>query len=458
MKRLRYIFFASAWLLNCLCWGQSWTAADTIELFEALGKDQPEVPFPPAGPMLLWTGVGYEPQTPETIKLLNSQGFNQHLPLTGDHRKAAKALYQNKSPIQLMQGLKQFPIAPASNLRLPANAADSFNLATWRTIGDWVRQQLRLYRDSGMTINSLWLDYEGFPFLASQADVASRSVELSLPIDMSSEDWATWRRQFTLNALSSYVAAPAREIFPRISVLNWTVNLSYPESPLINAIGQQTPVSGPLLFTQSNPYAYGNTLSYELAGLPIDLAQAQVDKFYLGLLLRHASIDAKNRKLTNSQIGAVVWVARVVRDSDQSDIPVMSRSAYREALRHLWLRGIGGMMVFNPLRLTKDEHVAEIADAASVWREMSQHLSMLKRGEPANVGHQNASGYIWSSITTARQSLLRITPIDESLEGKMLFLPVWSDLSVKISCPQAPRSYLVWRNAAFHQSYILTEP
>lgn len=435
-----------------------WTAEETIALFQQLGKDQPTIPCPPAGPILLWSGLGFEAQSPENIRLLLDQGFNQHLPLTGDYRTAARALAQSGAPIQIMEGLKRFPVANQEGKTRPASAEDSFRLATWQKIGDWVRRQMRMYQDCGLTVDALWLDYEGFPFLAERAAVRSSAAGLNLPTHLNETAWADWRRQFALNALSSYVAAPARENFPNISVLNWTANFSFPHTPLIDATGGDTAVSGPLWFTHSNPYAYGNTLSYEIAGMPMNLEQSEVDAFYLELLLRHASTDARNRRSANEVTGAVVWVARIVRDAQQDGIPEMSRPAYREALRHLWLRGIDGMMVFNSPMLNPGEHQAEITDVAQVWREMSAHRPLLQRGMPANYELSAQDGCIWSAIATPQLALIRITPVPMNQAFEARNMVIWEDLTIRIPAGREPQTYLVWRNPTLGRHYLLTTP
>lgn len=435
-----------------------WTPSDVVATLEAMETEGVRVPYPPAGPIILWSGVGFDPQPPATLALLQRHGFNQHLPLFGDHLEAAHALVEFGAPIQLMQGLKTFPARDTTGeaCRLPSSPADGFNLQSWRRISDAVVDALNRYQAAGLTVDALWLDYEGQPLTALRQEVASQAQALNLPVHLPDGQWEDWRRQFTLNALSSYVAAPAREVFPRISVLNWTANLSYPASPLINALGQPTPVSGPLFFTHSNPYAYGNTLSYEKAGLPVDLPQAEVDAFYRKLLLQHVSGDAYNRAVSTPLMGSVPWVARVVPDSSHQDIPLMSRPAYRESLRHLWLRGIQGMMVFNSPLLTPEQQQAEIIDVADVWREFSRHTAMIRLGQVANFSTDPVDGWQWSALRNRSQAVLRVSPASAIL-AESLTIPLWPDLKITLRPRPDGQTYLVWRIDHGNNGYMLTE-
>ena len=69
-------------------------------------------------------------------------------------------------------------------------------------------------------------------------------------------------------------------------------------------------------------------------------------------------------------------------DINDPKIPLMSREAYRESLRHMWLRGVDGMQIFQPLR-PGYQHIVkgEVYDAVEVYDEMVEHREFLERGE-----------------------------------------------------------------------------
>ena len=66
-------------------------------------------------------------------------------------------------------------------------------------------------------------------------------------------------------------------------------------------------------------------------------------------LLRGVSVDAVNRAAYGPQVMSFPWVARfcTLEGEAGNEMADMSREAYREALRHMWLRDIDGMQLFN---------------------------------------------------------------------------------------------------------------
>jgi hypothetical protein len=79
----------------------------------------------------------------------------------------------------------------------------------------------------------------------------------------------------------------------------------------------------------------------------------------------------------------------------------MSRERYREVLRHLWLRGIKTMQVFNALLPGYEEMaVFEVQDAAAIYDEMLELREFLEDGEVLNVAVPKIqdSGVVWSGL------------------------------------------------------------
>ncbi|WP_309381089.1 hypothetical protein [Cerasicoccus frondis] len=418
--------------------------SEILKIVRTLSAENQPITPPPAGPMLLWTGVGFAPLAPDDIQALRTLGLNQHLPLLQDFDETARTLDQAGAPLQLMEGLKRFPLPTSEGSYdfFPEKPQDSFNLASWRKVGELIRERLSHYQELNLTISSLWLDYEGYPFsspfLNEQTPPSAQQVNV--------DDWPAYRRQFALNIASTYIAAPAREVYPHITTLNWLVNLSFPQAPIINALGQPTPSSGPSFFSHSNPYAYGNTLAYEKSELPFDLPQKAVDLFYLKLLIQHTSIDASNRQAAAPYIGSIPWVARIVRDSKNSEIPTMSRSAYREALRHLWLRDIDSMLIFNAPYLTPDEHQAEIQDACDVWRILEPFGSLLKDGYACELGfpEDTCNQVIWSGMADSQSALIHLTTWDNQTPS-IAEITVWNKI-YQIKMPKSGgKTVRIWR-------------
>ncbi|HSH41963.1 MAG TPA: hypothetical protein VK973_07555, partial [Arenicellales bacterium] len=318
-------------------------------------------------PLVLWHGVGFEPLGPSRIEALMARGIVQHLRLRRADVDAARALAAAGAPIILMEGAGgAWPYDTVNDrdwrLRFPAGVdvpdrwrrlPDPTRVEGWRRAAALTRERLLRYREHGVDVDAVWLDYEGAllhdDYPALRASTAAPRVPAG--ILYSERRYRDYRRRHWLHGLSRYLAAPVRSIYPDASVTNWVVMVSSADNPVRSWTDWRHPPSPPTFFTHSNPIAYGID-TYFLAAWPQERAidRRNVDRFYTHLLLRQVSVDARNRARQRPDMGSVVWVARWVPDHPRERVPVMSRAAYREALRHIWLRGADAMQVFNPVR------------------------------------------------------------------------------------------------------------
>ncbi|MGP1680387.1 MAG: hypothetical protein ACTS6J_24940, partial [Burkholderiales bacterium] len=159
---------------------------------------------------------------------------------------------------------------------------------------------------------------------------------------------------------------------------------------------------------------------------------------------------------------AVPWVARWVRDQDDQRTPVMSRTAYREALRHLWLRGTAAMQVFNPLRNSHPaESLAEVQDAVAVYDEMLAWRDLLDHGEVMNyqVPGPDDQGLLWSGVRTANTALVLLYPLGKDAP-KWLDLTIWAGHRVVLQVSAGGTSYRIERASASAQLRVfrLSDP
>ena len=410
---------------------------------------------------MLWEGVGFDPLPEETIRMLLARGITQHIRLDAKMIPTAKALQAAGSPVIVMEGkagawpyplagdpalwAHQYPpdqVVPPEWRSLPNPA----RIAGWSVAADQIRETLRSFKSAGVNVNAIWLDYENEPAQASYAAaLASPTTRAELPAAAlaSEREFRNYTRQLWQNLLSTYVAAPIREIYPAASVTNWITTISTPERALRGWTDEPHPPSGPTEFTATNPIAYAIDTYFLNAWKPeYPLDQRHVDRFYTHVLLRQVSDDAYNRAQIAPHMISIPWVARWVPDHPRQRTPVMSREAYREALRHLWLRGISGMLVFNPVRADY-EHMAltEVEDAAAVYAEMFAFREFLEKSEVMNYeypGPQDNS-VLWSGLRLYDELLVRTTNLGGS--RKALALPLRTGGTIEIEVPPGNSSY-----------------
>ncbi|MBF0109658.1 MAG: hypothetical protein HQL76_10820 [Magnetococcales bacterium] len=382
-------------------------------------------------PLVTWLGPEHLPLTPEQANLLLARGLTQHLEIDVAMIPAAKILQAAGSPVILMEGKRgPWPYDQGGDPTLWSHDhPDNLPVPdSWRTIpspglfqgwaraADQLRHTLQEFKNQGVTIDGLWLDHEGQPsqaaYLPALLSPRTRSI---LPRGALKDEpsFAIFRRQLWMQLLSAYIAAPAREIFPAIAVTNWVAALSTPEHPLYGWDDRPHPLTGPTLMTHSAPLAYGvDTYLLTVRDKEKPLDAAMVDRLFTHLLLRQVSEDAFNRTRLAPHLGSLPWVARRVVDHPDTTTPALSRSTYREILRHLWLRGIDGMQVFNVGPGGANDPLAreEILDAQAVYDEMLAFRPFLEEGTVMNLDNPGPRDetIVWSGLRRRNQALIRL--------------------------------------------------
>jgi hypothetical protein len=234
------------------------------------------------------------------------------------------------------------------------------------------------------------------------------------------------------------------EVFPRCSTTNWHATVSTSERPVRNWLDHAYCPVVPPFFTASNPVAYGNTVSFRLWKTEYKLDREHVDEFYMHFLLREVSDDAANRLTWTPGRGSVPWVCRWCPDDSDPKIPVMSRERYREALRHLWLRGITGMQVFNPVRAGYENMaLAEVEDAAAVYDGMLEYREFLDGGTPLclDVPGPQDGGVIWSGLKKGNRAVVRV--FNSSGGRRTVTLEPWPGSRITLGATSQGKTWLL---------------
>lgn len=407
-------------------------------------------------PLVLFAGVGYNLLSETDIRMLLARGITQHLEPSESAIPAAHALQKAGSPVILMTGEggvwpyslekdktqwahfypDELKVAPQwRDLPSPTQFKGwAIAAHNWRTI-------LSRFREEKITVDAVWLDNENEPSQANYfAAILSPTTRALLPAKAveSEEAFRRYCRQLWLQLLSAYIAGPIREIFPKVSVTNWIATLSSSENPVLGWEGLVHPPMGPTLFTATNPVAYGIDSAF-LAGwknsFPLD--QDPIDQFYTHVLLRQVSVDGENRQQMAPYLDAIPWVARWVVDHPDKRVPIMSRERYREVLRHIWLRGVQGMQVFNPSIFNGsnrvDMAIAEVQDAVTIYDEMLEYRNYLEKGTVINFHYPGVqeNGPLWSGLRLKEEAIVRV--FWQGAEIKPLKIEPWQGISVTLN-------------------------
>lgn len=378
-------------------------------------------------PMILWEGLGYDPLPVETHRALLARGIVQNIRLDEKMIPAALALQQAGAPVIMMQGSGgPWPAQLAGKPELWAHElppgekprrlhACPAVFTGWAIEADRIRQTLGKFKEAGVTVDAVWMDWEGEPMDSAGYDqaVQCERCRRTLPPSVLRDERA-WRRycfQLSFDLLGAYLAGPVREIYPSCSLTNWALVVSTPERPVRPwyPVGARPPMV-PSLFNATNPIVYGNTVFISKLGLELFKDQEQVDQAYFHLLVRQVSDDAANRAAWRPELKCFPWVSRWCPDDMDPAIPIMSRERYREALRHVWLRGADGMQVFQPRRPGYMHIVVtEVEDAVSVYDEMLAFRAILEGGTVLNTAVPALAdpGVVWSGVRSGDRAVVR---------------------------------------------------
>ena len=337
-------------------------------------------------------------------------------------------------------------------------------LEGWELAAQRLRQILREFRDAGVRVDAVWFDYENAPAnVPYDAAKASREAGKEIPAAAlaNAEAFDRYRRQLWTQLLSTYIAAPVRELYPAASVTNWMALLSSPEIPAIGWNNKPMPPTGPTLLSASNPVAYGVDAAFlALWDKEVPTERHEIDRAYLHILLRQVSADSANRRRVAPQVDAVVWVARDHKTLTDRTAPSMSRTAYREALRHLWLRGADGMQIYNGLRAGQSAiALAEVQDAATVFDELLKHRDFLDQGEVMNLETPppKLDGPLWSGLRLGDHAIVRAV----SLSGADATVEIggWQGFSLPVTATAAGVTYVLRLNReAGRMEVVSSEP
>jgi hypothetical protein len=322
-------------------------------------------------------------------------------------------------PHQLPADFKRDPDQPAQQPRFPCPRL----LEGWRKKADELRATFRKFKAAGVNVDAVWLDWEIEPLPGKaqwrEAKACARCRKMFPPEILDDFDrykGFIWRLRVEL--LSAYAVAPILEIYPTCSVTNWEEVISTAQRP--TAYWSDSAVKPPVgigMFTAANPVAYGNTAWYGLhwkAERKWPLDTAHMDRIYTQVMLAQISDQAANAGLAAPEKQCIPWVDRFCADDRDEKIPILTRSRYREILRHCWLRGADGMQIFNPNWFpNRPERVAvvteEIEDAVAVYDEMLAFRPILDRGRVMNTAKPKAEddGPIWSGRQLGDTAIVR---------------------------------------------------
>ncbi|HZK81489.1 MAG TPA: hypothetical protein VFC46_10490, partial [Humisphaera sp.] len=323
----------------------------------------------------------------------------------------------------------------------------------WKRNADKVRATMNKFKEAGVTVDAVWLDWEVEPYGGeSERREAAACSRCRAMFPAGVLDDRVKYRQFISdlrnNLFSTYFAAPIAEVFPRASTNNWELVYSSKEHPTMQCWGAgNLPAANLNLFTAANPVAYGNSIYYQYHwkkewNWPLD--EEHMDRLYTHIMFGQVSQHRHNAMKMGAWKQSVPWVARYCPDDEDPKIPVLTRARYREILRHIWLRGTDSMQIFNPSRTPWSAIMTEeIEDVVSVYDEMLEYRRFLEQGTVLNVDvpETKYEGAVWSGMRVGDRAVIRA--FTEGKQTVKTEISAFEGTKTQIECPPEGTTYML---------------
>jgi hypothetical protein len=192
-------------------------------------------------PMIMWHAGPFEPQPPDVYKELLARGLTQHIRLDETMISTAQALQSAGSPVIMMEGQGgAYPYSAAGDAKEwqhqfdPGYAPDEDEhvhacpaiVKGWAINADRIRATLQRFKDAGVTVNAVWMDWEVEP--AEGAGRTSRRSTAAVAAPLCRRACSRAEAAFSAYCMRKYhelvgvyMAGPVGEIFPGCSTTNW---------------------------------------------------------------------------------------------------------------------------------------------------------------------------------------------------------------------------------------------
>lgn len=313
----------------------------------------------------------------------------------------------------------------------------AFPLATPTAGYNWMKNNFQILANGGITsIAGVWTDYEDWPgywwdmkasidqrtyfsqyytdaYAAGNGVLVSQYGPTLLTNDNMDQNNPMWKYSYDLHyaLLKQSIRQALTDVFGTAPVYgNYGAYFSTASVPYDRGDGRTLypPSPPPETGIAAMPVAYADTfyLANDFTGdnptnAPVN--QTTVDDVYWYNMLTQISSSQAN----DGAVGeSVPWVSYYVPDNTSPTWMnwAISTPAYKELLRHIWLRGASGMYVFNVLR-TPQQSFNELEYTTSVLDEMLSFRTFLTNGAPMNFAVNSSmysGGVEWSGMSNSR--------------------------------------------------------
>ena len=309
----------------------------------------------------------------------------------------------------------------------------------------WTEGQLAPLQAAGVHVSGVFFDDEGPPnpwapgiYESQKNDPTVASYYPAGALD-TFESFFQYTYQLRSTLESQIMADPVHQMFPGAVVGDFNSYQSSAAVPYTDITGTQFPPRDLGTADAIMPGLYSQYVMLQKASPPAKPNQRWADAALFSDWMTTASTALSNR-------GDKQFIPYV-----SSDVPglwnaanvkfMMSRPAYREVLRHLWLRGANGMFLFNGTA-TLTASLQMMDDSRAVYNGLLAYRNFLSQGTPMNVTPPASSAApIWSGLRLGNQALVRT--YSPSGKGAKVTIEAFTGVKVTLPAPAAGASFLI---------------
>ena len=313
----------------------------------------------------------------------------------------------------------------------------------------WVQAQLAPLQDAGIHVTGVVFDDENLPIPIDPGEYQSQKDDPTCasyypPGALDTfENFIQYIYQLRSTLEGQIMADPVQQMFPGAVVGDFGAYQSSAAVPYVDVGGNAYPPRQSVDTNMLVPALYNQAIPLAPPKSPAKATQKWADDIFFTRWLQTLSTAAVNRG--DNQIFSFVssnipgfWNVGNLK-------PLMSRNAYREALRHLWLRGTNSLWLFaggGGLGTTAGAFQM-MDDSRAVYDGLLAYRNFLSQGTPMNVTPPDPSGTqpIWSGLKLGDQALVRT--YSPSGKAGRVTIEAFPGVSVKLPAPAAGAGFLI---------------
>lgn len=293
-----------------------------------------------------------------------------------------------------------------------------------------LKHTLKTYQDLGIPIAAYWSDHEGQPnpwngtYFAFRDNAENKAKLIKPEMTKSKSIFGEYTSKLKTQIFKEVFVDTFSQISPKTMWGNYCYVDSTKNMPAVDINNHKSnPNQIPddiNVVRMHNVYAYGRILHRYIK--PDEITTKKVDRIFYHMMLKTFSSSVRN---TPKEKTIIPYIGPYVDQRENYDIP-MSQPAYRELLRHIWLRGADSMFVFAVHRKTDPsknnsalQSLKTVEDTRMIMDEVLAYREFLEHGQAIHFTWPSPTdtGVVWSALQLKDKVLVRYVTLGDPVKS-----------------------------------------